>query len=208
MRKSAEQTLKKYGLGIVDLSQSLEQYDFFLEKFPKQPKIKSLVSNALNKNGVAKILDLGCGSAQALNELKQLLGKKVFTTGIDLIKPKFSTDLFFEGDAFELQFPSNADLLFSFRAMHEIGELEKVFEKICNCLSFSGKAFLSIRLFNESNCEKKWHGLMGEKEFNFLKKILAAKKFGKCLVEGNFLKLNSGNSIEAGFNIVLKKLND
>jgi len=207
MRKEAKDIAKKYFLGIVDMRQSLSDYDRFLGQIEKGATAKALVEGVLRKKPCARVLDLGCGSGQALRELKEKFSARVFACGIDLVEPVDENlpDLFLRGDALETVFPENIDLLFSFRALHEIGETERVFKKICACLASGGKAFLSARLWFTVHGEHKWHGNMQEKDFRFLEKISVEKRFGGCAIFAEFVEVPVGNSIEAGFNIVLKK---
>ena len=206
MRKKAEELRKKYSLGIVDMQQSLAEYDRVLSQIAKGKTIKALVETVLQKKKCARLLDLGCGSGQAMAELKKLFGEKVFCIGIDLVEPESNGfDLFLLGDAVEMGLPANIDLLFSFRALHEAGETEKVFQKICACLAEGGRAFLSVRLWFAVGEEHKWHANMDEKGFSFLEKISREKKFRDCKVSGTFVEVPVGNAVEAGFNVLIEK---
>lgn len=206
MRPEAEDQRKKYSLGIVDMQQSLAEYDRILDQIAKGSTIKALAEEVLQKKKCARILDLGCGSGKAMAELKKLFGERVFCVGVDLVEPESNQfDLFLQGDAVEMDLPENIDILFSFRALHEVGETERVFQKICACLADGGRAFLSVRLWFAVGEEHRWHANMDEQGFRFLEKISKEKRFWGCKVAGTFIEIPVGNSIEAGYNIRFEK---
>lgn len=168
---------------LVDRSNSLQKYDFFLKNMQAKTTIEKEVENVIQRKSIARILDLGCGQAGALKELKQKFGEKVFVAGIDLVKTD-GLDEFVQGDAVFVDFPQNIDLIFSFRAMHEFRPLEKVFEKICGSLCTGGKAFLSVRCQQFTSQGLFFHGNMTGQDLDFLKKIINAKEYKGTKITG------------------------
>ena len=168
---------------LTDRSNSIQKYNFFLKNMQAETTLEKEVEDFLKKKKVVRILDLGCGKAQALKELKEKFGSKVFIAGIDLVKTD-GLDEFFEASALEASFPKNIDLVVSFRAMHFFSPLDVVFEKISGCLAKGGKAFLSVRCQQFVGSSLLFHGNLNAKDLDFLKKISKEKScFGvKCLV--------------------------
>ncbi len=161
---------------LVDRANSLGKYDFFLKNMHAETSLEKEVENFLKKKKVVRVLDLGCGEAGALKDLKKMFGKKVFVAGIDLIKTE-GLDSFVEGDTLEADFPKDIDIAVSFRAMHEFHPIEKVFEKLCQSLSAGGKAFLSVRCQQFLGDRLLFHGSLTSADMDFLKSLAKKNEF-------------------------------
>ncbi len=191
---------------LADRSNSLQKYNFFLKNMGLEQTLQELVQEIIQEKGSAKIFDIGCGEAGVLKELKTLFGKQITVSGIDAI-PVTGLDEFVQGDAAKAVFPKNCDLIVSFRALHEIGHLEKVFGKISESLSFGGRAFLSIRCQQEMGGKIFFHGNLTQNDLDFLEKVEKKEEFQKmkALV---FKVMEKGQKKEfaAGINVFLAKI--
>ncbi len=191
---------------IADRASSLQKYDFFLQNMQGQTSIEALVKDFLKTKPSVKVFDIGCGDGGALRELKELFEKKVITCGIDLLQAS-GLDEFAQGDAVKKSFPKNCDVIVSFRALHEIANLQKVFSKISDCMSSGGLGFVSIRCQQEVGSKIVFHGNMKKTDLDFLKKIEKTGKFKKMrtLVIFVLQKTRAGKEIIAGTNVFLFK---
>ena len=127
-----------------DRSNTLELYNTFLSNVGEKKTLQQLIDSIIKRKGKAVVLDLGCGNAGALNDLKKLYGARVSVKGIDLEKPEFNIDEFVQGNFLEAKLPQKNDLVFSFRALHESGEIEKMVSRTEQSLAPLGKALLVI----------------------------------------------------------------
>ncbi|MDO8627953.1 MAG: methyltransferase domain-containing protein, partial [Candidatus Diapherotrites archaeon] len=153
----------------------------------------------------------GCGNAEALRELKYTYLKDIYCVGLDLVKRSakdLGIDEYISGDAFQEKFPDNVDFVFSFRALHEIGRISEIVEKVSHCLASKGLAVLSIRCqdFDFHKNKLIFQGQISQKDLDFLNQILLEKEFYFCKVSGNpiFQEAN-GITYTAGINLILKK---
>lgn len=205
-REVVRKYLEKYSLGVVDTHNSLEQYEGFFKNMGFKETIKGLVHDKVLKHGRAVVLDLGCGDAGFLHDLKKIFGEKVETIGVDLLVPEKKPDRAVPGDALEAELPSNADFVFSFRALHEIGAPEKIVEKVYNCLAPGGKAFLSFRT---ADLYVGGVGIaeIGEKEIRQLQKMVSKGRLKEFKVNGfeAVLEDEKGGKVTAGVNVFLEK---
>lgn len=195
---NAKEYKKLYSLGIKDRNNSMQDYNFFLKNLGVK-KLEELVE----EREKPRVLDIGCGEGNALKELKKLYREKVYTTGIDLVKPESieGIDSFIEGNALEEEF-GEQDIVVSFRALHEIGSLEEISEKTAECLKERGIAVLSARIQNENG----FLGEMKQKDLEFTEKLSETKKWKNCKVKvfGKILSVQGKNVLE-GATIVLEK---
>jgi ubiquinone/menaquinone biosynthesis C-methylase UbiE len=197
----------KYSLDVVDNHNSLELYEGFFKNMGLKKTIKDMITEKIEGKGKVKVMDIGSGDCGFLHDLKKIFGEKIETIGIDLLVPEKKPDKIIPGDALEIDFPQNIDFVFSFRALHEIGEPEKIVKKVYNCLAKNGKAFLSFRtadLYFGGN----GIGEIGEKEIKQLQKMVKNGRLGGFNVKGfEVIVANDKESIVAGVNIFLEKDN-
>lgn len=180
VQSHAQHYREKYEQGVIRRDHTLNLYNQFLENLGEKQSLEELVARILVRKKIVRILDIGCGNGNALAELKQLFGEKVYTLGIDLIPPdtKENVDEFLEGDVHEVPIPMECDLILSFRALHEMGNLSKLIPKLAKSLTPGGRAYLWIRMreanegkpvfVGEMNTaeEKALHGLAANREIN------------------------------------------
>ena len=142
----------------------------------------------------------------ALTELKKGFGEKVTVCGVDVLQSA-GLDEFVQGDANKVSFPQNCDLVISFRTLHEIANLEKIFEKLSFCMVKGAKGFLSIRCQQQIGKKTVFHGNLRQKDFDFLRKIIREKKFKNFKVLGIEIEQTppAGKKIIAGVNVFLIK---
>ena len=191
---------------ITDRRNSLQKYNFFLKNMSAKTTMQELVTEILKEKKVVKVFDLGCGEGSALKELKKEFGKKIVVFGMDLLETN-GLDEFVKGDANKVTFPKNCDLVFSFRVLHEIANLEKNFEKLSNCMTKKAKAFLSIRVQQQISNKIVFHENLEKKDLEFLQKIEKTKHFKnlEVLVIEIEQKSLSGKKIITGINVFLRK---
>lgn len=168
---------------ITDRANSIAKYDFFLKNMRAETTLEKEVKKVLARKKNCRLLDLGCGQAEALKELKEKFGDKATIIGIDLL-PVSGLDEFVEGKVPQCVFPQKIDLAFSFRAMHEFSPIEKFFEKLSTCLASGGKAFLSVRCQQLVGSQLLFHGNLKATDLDFMKKIISAKRFKSLMVNG------------------------
>ncbi|HLC36923.1 MAG TPA: class I SAM-dependent methyltransferase [archaeon] len=203
---SSEKYRKKYSLNVVDRSNSIKLYNSFLEKFSPILSLESLIDSALSEKNKITVFDLGCGEGQALKELKEIYKDKIKVMGLDLLPAKAALDEFIEGSALEKDFPKEVDLLFSFRAMHEMDSMKKLIEKIISSLALHGKAVLSIRLIDLIDSDPKFSGEITAEDIKFLQKILREKSFLNSIVSGKEVLINvQGVSLLTGIYLLIEK---
>ncbi|MEM4261772.1 MAG: class I SAM-dependent methyltransferase, partial [Candidatus Diapherotrites archaeon] len=151
------------------------------------------------------VLDIGCGNAGFLLDLKKIFKEKIETIGIDLLVPQNKPDKIIAGDALDVDFPKNVDFVFSFRALHEIGEPEKIVKKTYESLAEQGKAFLSFRT-SDLYSDKQGIAEIQEKEIKELQEMVSKGFLENFKVSGFEVVLGKGKEeILAGVNIFLEK---
>jgi SAM-dependent methyltransferase len=185
---------------LLEKNNSLKKYNSFLQRISSSLSLELLIEIQLKKKIKIKVMDLGCGNAGALKELKQKFNEKIYCIGLDLID--FSSKEIDEkiiGNALKKDFPKEMDLIFSFRSIHLIGSVQKILNKTTVSLIPGGLAFYSIRIRNNSVFE----GKITEKDEFFLKKIIELKQFNDCEVKAEIV---SFNGLIQGINLFLRKL--
>ncbi len=170
VQSHAQKYREKYEQGVIRRDHTLSLYNQFLENLGEKQTLEDLVARILVRKKTVRILDVGCGNGNALAELKQLFGEKVYTLGIDLIPPdtKENVDEFLEGDIHEVPIPHECDLILSFRALHEMGNLSKLIPKLARSLAHGGRAYLWIRMREANEGTPVFVGEMNKDEENAL----------------------------------------
>lgn len=210
--------LDKYSLGVVDVDNSLEQYNSFFRNMGFKESIEDIIRQRLNEKAedtvrqkikgkvFVKVMDIGCGNAGFLNDLKKIFDVGIRTIGVDLLAPVNQPDEMVVGDALEVPFPKEIDFIFSFRSLHEIGEPGKIVEKVYASLAKGGKAFLSFRT-TDLYLGDKGIGEIGEKEVKALQKIVRSRRLAGFKVQGFevMVKDDNGKKHTAGVNVFLEK---
>lgn len=168
---------------VTDRANSLQKYNFFLKNMQAKTTLKKEVELVLERKPICRVLDIGCGEAQALKELKQIFGENVFAIGIDLIDTeKEGLDQFIRANAVETVFPANLDLVVSFRSIHFFHPIQKVFKSVFQSLAQSGKAFLSVRCQQMVLDQLLFHGNLTAQDLNYMKKLAREKTLGRAKV--------------------------
>ena len=198
--------VEKYSAGVVEVENSLAQYNSFYRNMGFSGGIEELIEKRLKEKVFIRVMDLGCGNAGFLHDLKRRFGESVHTIGVDLLAPEKAPDETVLGDALEVPFPKELDFVFSFRALHEIGGPEKIVEKVFQSLAKGGKAFLSFRTMDlyaggEGIAE------IGGKEVKALQKMVRSGKLKGFKVKGFEATVNDekGGKLTAGVNVFLEK---
>lgn len=206
--RGVEYYRQKYGLGLVDIENSLQKYEEFLSNLGEEKSLAEGIQQQLHSKKKLRILDIGCGNAGALKELKKKFGEKIETIGLDLIPfPEKNTDQQIAGNALEKKLPDNCDLIVSFRALHEIGHSDELVPRICEALASKGIALLAFRLHSIVNNSIEWAGDMQETDEHLLLQIAEKKRFVGCMVSGKmaFETLSNGERTPTGIFIKIKK---
>ncbi len=198
--------LEKYSLGVVEIENSIEQYESFFKNMGFDKTIDEMISEKVKDKVFVKIMDLGCGDAGFLIDLKNKFDEAIHTIGVDLLVPTNKPDEMILGDALEAEFPKDVDFIFSFRALHEIGEPEKMVEKIHDSLAEGGKAFLSFRTM-DLYMGKEGIAEISAKEVKTLSKMVSKGKLNNFSIKGfeASVKTHEGKNLIAGVNIFLEK---
>ena len=199
--------IEKYSLGVVETENSLEQYNSFFKNMGFKETIDELIEKRLKDEKVfVRIMDIGCGDGGFLADLKKKFDEEIHTIGLDLMAAEKKPDTMIIGDAAEIDFPKELDFVFSFRSLHEIGEPEKIVEKIYESLAKGGKAFLSFRTLD---LYIGGAGLaeLGSKEIKALHKMVRSRKLKGFSVNGFEVTVNDdkGKKTTAGVNVFLEK---
>lgn len=197
---------EKYSLDVVDVENSLESYTAFYKNMGFKKSIEELIKEKLEEKVFVRVMDLGCGNGGFLEELKKKFQESIHTIGVDLLAAEKTPDEMIMGDALTQSFPKDLDFVFSFKTLHEIGEPEKIIEKIYASLADKGKAFLSFRTMDLYSGGK---GIaeLGVKEVKQLQKMVRNRKLSGFSVNGFevSVKDEKGKSHTAGVNIFLEK---
>ena len=198
--------VEKYSLGVVEVENSLEQYDSFFKNMGFKESIEELIQKRIKDKVFVKVMDLGCGNGGFLFDLKKEFKDEVHTIGVDLLAPEKHCDEVIVGDAVEVKFPCEVDFVFSFRTLHEVGEPEKIIEKVYNSLAEGGKAFLSFRTA-DLYAGGKGIAELKEREIKQLQKMVELGKLKEFSVAGFEVTVKDakGNNHVAGVNVFLEK---
>lgn len=205
-REVIRKYVEKYSLGLIDVNNSLEEYEKFYKNMGFSESIKELVHEKITAQGRAVVMDIGCGNAGFLLDLKEIFKEKVETIGVDLLVPMKKPDKVVAGDVLDLELPKNVDFVFSFRALHEIGEPQKITEKIYASLAPKGRAFLSFRTM-DLYVDSKGIAEIGQAEIKQLTQMVRRGKLLDFSVKGFevSLKDEKGKKFTAGVNVFLAK---
>ena len=189
----------------MDVSNSLAVYDSFLQNLGEEKKLEDWILELLKKKKHIRMLDIGCGKAGALFELKKKFGKKIETIGLDLVAfPKKNADQSIAGNALEEPFPKNCGLILSFRVLHEIGHANQMVLKICDALAKNGVALLAFRLRVLLPNELEWAGEMSQTDEQFLVSIAEQKTWNGCRVFGRMAWEENSTGRKTATGIFLK----
>ncbi len=205
-RETIKKYLEKYSLGVLEVENSIDLYNSYFRNMGFEEPIEEMVEKKLKDKVFVKVMDIGCGNGGFLSELKKMFDESVHTIGVDLLAAEKRPDEMVIGDALEANFPKEVDFIFSFRTMHEIGEPEKMVQKIYGSLAAGGKAFLSFRTM-DLYVPGKGIAEIREKEIKALQKMVRSRRFSSFLV-GGFevsVKDGKGKSHVAGINVFLEK---
>lgn len=144
---------EKYAHGVIIRDNDLSAYNQFLHNLGENKTLLEIVRTILQRKKSCRILDVGCGNANALHELKQHAGAGVHTIGIDLLPLEHASyvDAFIQGDVHESPIPGECDLILSFRALHEMGDLSTLLLRFAAALAPAGRAYLWIRMREYAN---------------------------------------------------------
>ncbi len=205
-RETIKKYLDKYSLGVVDIENSRESYNSFFKNMGFKETIEGLIEKRLEEKVFVRVMDIGCGNGGFLSDLKKIFDEGIHTIGVDLFTAEKAPDQIVVGDALDLELPVDVDFIFSFRALHEIGEPEKIVKKVYNSLAVGGKAFLSFRTLDIC-LGGKGIGEIHTKETSALQKMVQTRKLENFKVDGYEVTVNSekGKKITAGVNVFLKK---
>ncbi len=178
----AKKYFERYAQGVVIRDHSLELYDRFLENLGEKQSLEQLVHRVLRRKEKCRLLDLGCGNANALREIKGLFGKRVHTIGMDLLSPSIiqGVDEFIEGDVHAQSFPGACDLILSFRSIHEMGGIRSLIPAIASSLEKGGRAYCWIRMRESPEGKTLFVGEMNEREENDLHALATQSSMNGC----------------------------
>ncbi len=208
MRPKVEPYELRYTLGIGDRTHSLEKYNFFLHNVSPSLTLEKLVQERLKEHPLVFVMDIGCGEANALKELKAKFKDRVHTCGVDLVKPgkMQGVDEFVHEDAFSAFLPHKQDIIVSFRSLHEIGHCEEMLKKLAECLAEGGVAVLSVRLQEDRHDSLICLGETTHDDVEFVVNLANLDHFEKCKVTvyGTMVPYVHGRFL-AGATIVLEK---
>jgi len=205
LMRGVEYYRQKYELGLVDIANSLEQYNEFLRNLGEEKSLEEMLKEHLRLKKRLRILDIGCGNAGALKDLKKKFGPKIETVGLDLVPfPSANADKSIVGNALEKELPQKCDFVFSFRTLHEIGFSEGFVKEICRCLALHGTALLAFRLRNIVGETMEWTGDIEENDEKFLFGIAEKGRFEGCKVFGRIAFENLSNSEKTPTGIFIK----
>ncbi len=129
---------------------TLDLYNTFMHNLGLDEPLEDLIEKNLDKGHAFRVLDIGCGNAGALRDLKHRFDKRVHTIGVDLQTPALLPDEFIQADAARSPLPANLGLIVSFRALHEIGHVQTILRQTAAALAPRGRAILAIRTNRET----------------------------------------------------------
>jgi len=143
--------------------QYLDSY-ILTRKYKKRPFVAT-VFDKLTKN--ARLLDVGCGNGSFLNEIKSVIGCRVY--GLDLSKTSAKTakenyglDIHI-GTILEDPFPERYfDVITAWEYLEHVNDPSEVLLKISSLLKDDGSCIISTPNFDSFNCKlfkNKWYGL-------------------------------------------------
>jgi SAM-dependent methyltransferase len=180
----AQRYLKRYAQGVILRSHSLEQYNQFLENLGEKQSLEKIVEQIIQRKRLCKILDVGCGNANALKTLKKMFEERIHTIGMDLLPPETreGLDEFIEGDVHTIPIPTHCDLILSFRALHEMGNLHSLIPKIAHSLDKGGRGYLWLRMLEMVGQKPLFVGEMNKKEEKALVELGVKKEIEDCQV--------------------------
>lgn len=113
-----------------------------------QKKVVENLTKLVPFKKYGKILEIGCGTGFLTEKLDYLNAKKLFLNDIcpevsRIIKLKNLEYAFIIGDAEEVDFPSNLDLIISANTIQWLTNIETFFEKSAQALNSDGKLIFS-----------------------------------------------------------------
>lgn len=143
--------------------QYLDSY-ILTRKYRKRPFVPT-VFDKLTKN--ARLLDIGCGNGSFLNEIKSVIGCRVY--GLDLSKTSAKTakencglDIHI-GTILEASFPKGYfDVITAWEYLEHVNDPSGVLLKISSLLKNDGSCIISTPNFDSFNCKlfkDKWYSL-------------------------------------------------
>ncbi len=178
----AQKYVDQYSQGVIIRDHSLELYDQFLQNLGENQTLEQLVQRVLRRKEVCRILDVGCGNANALQKLKELFGKRIHTMGIDLLPPvvQKGLDQFIEGDVHTQTFPERCDLIVSFRSIHQMGGIRTLVPVVARALEKGGRAYCWIRMREAPEGKPEFVGEMSEREEHDLHALTAQNEVEGC----------------------------
>ena len=173
-----------YGLGVKDSENTIAAYDHYFNVMEPGLSLARLIQDVWERKPVVRIMDLGCGDAGMLRELLRKHVGKIDPHGVDQVAPKVGKKglQFHEGDALTVQFPSDCDLIVSFRAMHEIGALHELIPKVAQALAIGGKAFLSIRIAEWEGEKLAFQGSITKQDLEWLRDVADVGMLGTVVI--------------------------
>ena len=186
-------------------SNSLKEYEFYFAQASPEKGLEDIIQEIISEKGKCRLMDIGCGNAEALSELKEKFADKLHTTGIDLSEAGKLPDAFIKGDAITEAFPIEIDITVCFRVAHEIGSIRKLFEKTMACLSVDGTAYFLIRALKPENGKLEFEGKMKEADIDYL--LALEKRPGQAVVHAAYEEFGTGNGTGkyiAGFRATIK----
>ena len=178
----ANRTKELYEDGVKHRDNTLQSYDFFLENLGLE-SLEEFIDHKFPEGRQVNVLDIGCGNAGALGELKAKLGKRVHCMGLDFVDFQAGVDEKIIGNALEIELPK-ADFIISFRALHEIGHVKEMLQKIAQALLAQGKAVLSIRAMALVNGKLELEESMRHEDVQYLKELAVREKLGNTILQG------------------------
>ncbi|GEM_PF-1576298 len=200
----AKEYTERYSIGVIERNSRLSDYNRFLANQGESASIEDLVSKLLLKKKKIRIFEIGAGTGDALAELKKRFGKKVECIGIDLLLISDKTiDRRMEGDALQADFPAGCDLVFSFRALHEVGSVSEIIPKVCECLSENGLGLLSFRVSDWVNNKKIFRGEMTPKDEEYLTRLATEGQF--CEIEKKIFPHMQNPEVLSGVFVKMRK---
>lgn len=175
---------EKYAQGVIIRDNDLSTYNQFLHNLGENKTLLEIVRTILQRKKSCRVLDVGCGNANALHELKQHAGMGVYTMGIDLLPLEHASyvDEFIQGDVHESPIPGACDLIVSFRALHEMGGFAVLLPRLAHALAPGGRAYLWVRAREYANGGPAFVGEMNPLEEKALTSLAEKSILDGCKV--------------------------